>query len=142
MIGSLICSSVSAQDTATPPADIDVEFVMENHEGGKKGGSVIHSRSTKGLADAPLVNTITGLDGSSAVVTISYVGYVRFQVAKKAKNDQLKSGHVFAVQVFSGKKGVTLETAEKNVTKLLVYQKSPQILYEDDNITVTVRNKE
>lgn len=118
MIGSLICASVYAQEPAVRPADIDIAFELEHHPEGKRGGSVSHERNTKDLAAHPLVHTLTGLDGRSHVVSISYVGYASFQIAKR-KDAQLKPGHVFAVQVFSGKKGVTIETAETNVTKLI-----------------------
>jgi hypothetical protein len=141
MTAGLICSSSPAQEVAAKHPDIDVEFVFEHHEGGKKSGTISHERSTKELATSPLVNTFTGLSGRSSVVTISYVGYADFEVAKNVKNEQLKPGYVLAVQVFTGEKGVTIKTAEKNVTKLVIYNHADQVLYQDDNITLTAGKK-
>ncbi len=134
-IGCFFCASGNAQERA----DTDVEFSLER----KATGAVAHERNTKDLVANPLVHTWTGLDGRSHVVSISYVGYASFQVAKGAKTngEQLRPGHVFAVQVFSGKKGVTIESAEMNVTKLIIYTQSPQTLYEDEDISVTIRNQ-
>lgn len=130
----------SAQEPTKRPKDIDVEFVMEQQFGGKKGGGITHRRNTGEMAKAPLVNTFSGSDNRSAVVTIGYVGYADFKVVKGAE-DQLQAGHVFSVQVFSGKKGVTVETAEKNVSKLVVFGRSSQVLYKDEDVTVTIRKK-
>lgn len=139
LIGCFFCASGYAQEREECRADIDVEFSLER----KATGSVVHPRNTKDLVANPLVHSWTGLDGRSHVVSISYVGYASFQVAKGVKPNgaQLRPGHVFAVQVFSGRKGVTIETAETNVTKLIVYTQSPHALYEDEHITVTVQNK-
>lgn len=135
-IGCFFCASGYAQERA----DIDVELKLER----KATGAVSHERNTKDLMANPLVHTWTGLDGRSHVVRISYVGYASFQGAKGAKKngDQLSPGHVFAVQVYSGKKGVTIETAEENVTKLIVFTQSPQTLYEDKDFSATIRNQE
>jgi hypothetical protein len=141
LMGSLICSKSSAQEPAVRSAPIDVEFVLEHRKAGKKGGSITHARNTKELATSPLVNTFTGLDGRSSVVTISYVGYANFQVAENAKDEQLRPGHVFAVQVFSGRKGVTIKSAKENVTKLVIYRESPQTLFENQDVSVTISNK-
>lgn len=134
-IGCFFCASGYAQERA----DIDVEFSLER----KATGALSHKRNTKDLVTNPLVHTWTGLDGRSHVVSISYVGYASFRVAKGAnKNgDQLSPGHVFAVQVYTGKKGVTIETAEENMTRLIVYTQSSQTLYEDKDISVTIRNQ-
>jgi hypothetical protein len=134
-IGCFFCASGYAQERA----DIDVEFSLER----KATGELSHKRNTKDLVTNPLVHTWTGLDGRSHIVSISYVGYAGFRVAKGAKKngDQLSPGHVFAVQVVSGKKGVTIETAEENMTKLIVFTQSPQTLYEDKDISVTIRNQ-
>lgn len=138
-IGCFFCASGYAQQRAERRADIDVEFILER----EATGAVAHERNTKDLVANPLVHTWTGLDGRSHVVSISYVGYACFQVAKGAKTNcaQLKPGHVFAFQVFSGRKGVTIETAETNVTKLIVYKQFPQTFYEDEDISVTIQNK-
>jgi ABC-type antimicrobial peptide transport system permease subunit len=141
LIGSLICSMSSAQEPTDRSAPIDVEIVLEHRKDGKTGGAVTHPRNTKDLAASPLVNTLTGLDGRSSVVTISYVGYANFQVAENAKDEQLRPGHVFAIQVFSGKKGVTIKSAKENVTKLVIYRQSPQTLFENQDVSVTIRNK-
>jgi hypothetical protein len=141
---SLMCATGFAKDPEPRPEHRDAEFVFERHENGKKQGEIIQERSTKDLAEAPLVNTFTSLDGSSSVVTIRYVGYADFHVdasAKNAKNEQVGPGHVFAVQILKGKKGVTIKTAEKNVTKLVIYQNSPQIMHQDGDVSVTIRNK-
>lgn len=142
MMAGLMCSSSPAQNPSAQPADIDVEFLMEHSEDGKKTGSITHDRNTKKLAAAPFVNTFTDLKGRTSVVSISYVGYAGFQKAKNAKNEHLKPGYVFAVQVFSGTKDVTIETTKRNVTKLVVYSNSPQVLYKDDQVTVTIRNSD
>ena len=119
---------------------MDVTLVIEHPKDEKKGGSASQTRSTKELAASPLVNTLGGLDGQSSVVIISYVGYANFEIAGNGQHGEVKPGHVFAVQVFSGKKGVTIKTAEKNVTKLGTYQNIPRVLHEDANVSVTIQN--
>ena len=139
LTGCFLCASGYAQEPGERPADTEVEFKLER----KGSGAVTHERNTKDLVANPLVHTWTDLEGRSHVVSISYVGYASFQVAKDVKTNgaQLRPGHVFAVQVISGQKGVTIDTAEMNVTKLIVYTQSPQTLYEDEDVSVTIRNQ-
>lgn len=144
LTSSVICKVSSAHDAHPVPGPAEVEFVFGHREKGEKSGEATQVRGIKDLVGAPLVNNFTSLDGNSSVVRISYVGYASFQVAENARNAEsppLKPGHVFAVQVFKGKKGVTNTTAEENATKLVIYQASPQTLYEDGDVSVTIRNK-
>ena len=136
----LFCAASHAQVAVNQRSDVDVTFVIEHRKDGKRGGSVSHTRSTKDLAASPLVHTLVGLDDRSSVVIISYVGYANFEIAGNGKHGEVKPGQVFAVQVFSGKKGVTIKTAQKNVTKLVTYQNIPQVLHEDANVSVTIQN--
>ena len=141
MISTLVCAFSHAAEVAQPSVDTKLEFEMEHSSAGKKVGSITHTRSIEDLTGAPLVNRFNGLDGRSYMMTIRYVGYAKFEVSKEGKSDQQKPGHVFAVQVLSGKKAMTIETAEKNETKLFVYEQSPQTLYEGEGLTVTIRNQ-
>ena len=144
LAGSFVCATGLAKPPEPRPKHSDVEFVFETRKNGERKGEISHTRNTGDLALSPLVHTFTNQDGSSSVVTISYVGYANFQVAENRKKTDSESpgpGHVFAFQIFTGKKGVTIDTAETNITKLIVYQESPQSMYEDGEIAVTIRNQ-
>jgi len=142
LMGSLFCSRSAAQESTARSSHIDIEFVIEHQRDGKTRGSVAHPRNTKELEDSPLVQTFTGLNGRSAVVTIGYVGYAGFQVAEAAKGVKIKPGHVFAVQVFSGEDGVTIKTAKENTSTLVIYHGPPQVIYKNEMVSVTIRRKE
>ena len=142
ILNCAICAPSFGQGGPGSEPDVDVVIEIAHRKDGKERGSVSHPRSVKQLKADPLVQTVTGLDKRSSVVTLSYVGYVNFKVAKNTEGEQLTSGHVIAVQVFTGKEGVTAKTAEKSVTKLVVYNQLSQTLYQDDHVAVEMRKKE
>lgn len=144
IIGNLICLQSSAQSFNPKAKDIDLVFDIAWKEKGKSLGSVKHEKNTEDLATFPLVHRVSGTDNHTHVVTISYVGYANFQPIKNAKKEkipQLRSGYVFAVQVFYGEEGVTAKTAKNNSSKLIIYNSPSQIFYTDDSLTVTVSRK-
>jgi hypothetical protein len=66
-----------------------------------------------------------------------YVGYAKFQVVKKADKDQV----TYLLGKSSRVKKVRQPRLFKKSAKLIVYQQPQQALYEDEELSVRIMNK-